>query len=219
MATIIVAGVPEPDPAKRIIDYVTAHDTGETVRAYDLGGQGDIFSLTYDEVIRTGKIRSRISKLERDWFVQWAAERGPLWGAVPPDTRLADADPSVHGGLYDHALALFDHFHKAGKRGIGYGKISKVLHLKRPHLYPILDSKLRDAYRGPAAAAAQRFQQHRPGVRWSFWAAVRDDVLNPANVEALKAVRTEMRAHENELVRRAAELSDVRLLDILAWRR
>jgi hypothetical protein len=111
------------------------------------------------------------------------------------------------------------HANSNRKRGIAYGKISKVLHLKRPHLYPILDSKLRKAYRGPAAAAAQRFQQHRPGVRRSFWAAVRDDVLNPANVEALKAVRTEMRAHENELVQRAAELSDVRLLDILVWRR
>jgi hypothetical protein len=56
-------------------------------------------------------------------------------------------------------------------------------------------------------------------VRWSFWAAVRDDVINPATVEALKTVRREMRDHEHDRVRRAAELSDVRLLDILAWRR
>jgi hypothetical protein len=55
-------------------------------------------------------------------------------------------------------------------------------------------------------------------VRWSFWAAVRDDVLNPANVEALKAVRTEMRNHRDDLVQGAAALSDVRLLDILTWR-
>jgi hypothetical protein len=116
-------------------------------------------------------------------------------------------------------LALFDHFDGAGEPGIGYGKISKVLHLKRPHLYPILDSKLRDAFRRPAEAAAERYQHHRPGVRWSFWAAVRDDVINPANVEALNAVRTEMRNHRDDLVQRAAALSDVRLLDILAWRR
>ncbi|WP_446210358.1 DUF6308 family protein [Micromonospora sp. IBSANI012] len=219
MAPIIVAGVPEPDPAKRIIDYVTTRGTGETVRAYDLGGQGDAFILTAEEVTRTTKMNSRISESERDWFVRRAAACGPLWRTVPPDARLADADPSVRGGLYDDMLALFDYFDSAGEPGIGYGKISKVLHLKRPNLYPILDSKLRDAYREAAAAAADRYQQHRPGVRWSFWTTVRDDVLNPANVEALKAVRTKMHAHENELVRRAAGLSDVRLLDILAWRR
>jgi hypothetical protein len=219
MATIIVAGVPEPDPTKRIIDYVTARGTGETVDTYDLGGQGDTSCLTHDEVTRTRKISSRISNDERAWFVRRAAECGPLWGAVPANARLADADPSVHGGLYDHMLALFDYFAEAGKRGIAYGKTSKVLHLKRPHLYPILDSKLRDAFRRPAEAAAQRYQRHRPGVRWSFWAAVRDDVLNPANVEALKAVRTEMRNHRDDLVQRTAALSDVRLLDILAWRR
>jgi hypothetical protein len=219
MATIIVAGVPEPDPNQRIIDYVTARGTGETVLAYDLGGQGDSSRLTHDEVTRTRKISSRISNDERAWFVRQAAECGPLWHAVPVDARLVDADPSVHGGLYDHMLALFNHFDEANERGIGYGKISKVLHFKRPHLYPILDSKLRDAYRRSAEAAAERYQQHRPGVRRSFWAAVRDDVLNPANVEALKAVRTEMRNYRDDLVQRAAELSDVRLLDILAWRR
>jgi hypothetical protein len=203
VATIIVAGVPEPDPTKRIIDYVTDKETGETVRTYDLGGRGDAVRLTAEEVTRTRRMHSRISNAERDdWFLPWSAECGTLWRAIPVEARLADADPSVRGGLYDHMLALFDHFDGAGKRGIGYGKISKVLHLKRPHLYPILDSKLREAYRRSAEAAAERNQQHRPGVRRSFWVAVRDDVINPANVVALETVRREMRDHEHERVRR-----------------
>jgi hypothetical protein len=220
MATITVAGVPVPDPARRIIEYVTTPRTDATVEIYDLGGQGDACTLTSDEVTRTRKVSSRISNTERDdWFVPWAATCEPLWHEVPADARLADADPSVDGGLYDAMLALFNHFDGAGRRRIGYGKISKVLHLKRPHLYPILDSKLRAAYRGAAEAVAERYRNHRPGVRWSYWAAIRDDVLKPANREALQAIREEMASHERALVRRAATLSDVRLLDILVWRR
>ena len=38
--------------------------------------------------------------------------------------------------------------------GVSHAKASKLLHLKRPALFPILDSKLMALYRRPAAEAA-----------------------------------------------------------------
>jgi len=47
--------------------------------------------------------------------------------------------------------------------GIRYDKVSKILHLKRPHLFPILGSRLLRVYRIAAAAAAVHYRWERPG--------------------------------------------------------
>ena len=97
------------------------------------------------------------------------------------------------------------------------GKAAKALYLKRPHLYPILDSRLVAAYRHPARLAAHRLRNCRPGLRRAYWAAIRADLLHAENIAELAAVRTALRQDEDERVRRAADLSDIRLLDIVVW--
>ncbi len=184
-----------------------------TVACYDLPGPGPVDAITADEIARTHKVRSRISHAQRDWFVRTAG--GAPWAAVPADGRLVDADPNVSGDLYDNVEALYEHFRTAAPQQVGVAKISKVLHLKRPGLFPILDSKVMAVYRSQARAAAARYP-HR-GRRAMFWAAIRDDLCANLDSGALPLFRRRVAQSETEHVRRIATLTDVRLLDLLTW--
>lgn len=184
-----------------------------TVARYDLPGPGALEEITADEIARTHKVRSRISHAQRDWFIHTAVDAP--WEAVPIEAQLVDADPNVSGQLYDRAEALYDHFRTAAPRQVGVAKISKVLHLKRPGLFPILDSKVMAFYRLHARAAAARYS-HR-GRRKMFWAAIRDDVCTNLDSGALMMFRRRLAQSETEQVRRLASLTDVRLLDLLTW--
>ena len=93
--------------------------------------------------------------------------------------------------------------------------LSKVLHLKRPGLFPVRDSKVMAFYRHHARAAAARYP-HR-GRRKMFWAAIRDDVCTNLDSGALPLFRRRLAQSESEQVRRIASLTDVRLLDLLTW--
>ncbi|UPW02982.1 DUF6308 family protein [Rhodococcus pyridinivorans] len=126
-----------------------------TVARYDLPGPGPAAVITADEIARTHKVRSRISHAQRDWFIRTAVDAP--WAAVPIEAQLVDADPNISGELYDRAEALYEHFRTAAPRQVGVAKISKVLHLKRPGLFPILDSKVMAFYRHHARAAATRY--------------------------------------------------------------
>jgi len=94
-----------------------------------------------------------------------------------------------------------------------------VLYLMRPHLFPILDSHLISFYRSAARTAAIDVAEKRPSLgrfKTLHWEAIRRDILGSHTaLEALRQVlaRTEMKlAHEA-----GRRLSDLRLLDILAW--
>ncbi|UVT27699.1 DUF6308 family protein (plasmid) [Rhodococcus pyridinivorans] len=204
--------------AGRNIDIDTAVATAHaypamTVAHYDLPGPGPAAVITADEIARTHKVRSRISHAQRDWFIRSAVDAP--WAAVPTAAQLIDADPNISGELYDHAEALYDHFRTAAPRHVGVAKISKVLHLKRPGLFPILDSKVMAFYRPHARAAAARYP-HR-GRRAMFWAAIRDDVCTNLDSGALSLFRHRLAQSESEQARRLASLTDVRLLDLLTW--
>ena len=184
-----------------------------TVTRYDLPGPGPAAAITADEIARTHKVRSRISHAQRDWFIRTAVDAP--WAAVPIEAKLIDADPNISGELYDRAEALYDHFHTVAPRHVGVAKISKVLHLKRPGMFPILDSKVIAFYRHHARAAATRY--HPRGRRAMFWAAIRDDVCTNLDSGALPLLRRRLAQSESEQVRRIATLTDVRLLDLLTW--
>ncbi|TWH09529.1 hypothetical protein L618_005200000160 [Rhodococcus rhodochrous J45] len=184
-----------------------------TVARYDLPGPGPAAEITVDEIARTHKVRSRISHVQRDWFIHSAIDAP--WAAVPLEAQLVDADPNISGEPYDRAEALYDHFRTAAPRHVGVAKISKVLHLKRPGLFPILDSKVMAFYRHHARAAAARYP-HR-GRKKMFWAAIRDDVCTNLDTGALPLLRRRLAQSESDQVRRIATLTDVRLLDLLTW--
>lgn len=139
------------------------------------------------------------------------------WSLLTPGAALVTADPD--GPVYAAAAQLYGEV--ADITGVGPAIASKVLHLKRPHFFPLLDSVVRDLYHDAAAhayAASQVWQAQRPDWRHLHWAAIRSDLLDTGNREGLRELRDRLLAPPtSEQRQRAAALSDVRLLDILAW--
>jgi len=208
---IRVAGHIVENPLEVLASYADRY--GETtVRDYDGGGIGDPAGITLEDIKRTRVIGSRISQVEAEWFVDRG--RTAPWDGVPGDARLADADPDERDGLYDAGVALFDHFR--GRPGVATAKISKILHMKRPGLIPILDSHLLGTYRAAASEAARSHTNPRDHERM-YWAAIRDDVMDPENAARLTSLRGELR--RSNRTQPLAGLSDIRLLDIVTWKR
>jgi hypothetical protein len=162
-------------------------------------------------------MNSRISAEEEAWFLE--RSRTALWHVVPRDAVLATADASITGELYDSAVELWTHFSSAAPKGVADAKISKVLYLMRPGMFPILDSRLQRLYDGPGVVAAKDVAKARPAfasVRSLRWEAIRRDlVLNAEHLTELRRlVRSAGIAKASEVI---DELSDVRILDILSW--
>lgn len=123
------------------------------------------------------------------------------------------------GGLYDHASELYEHFRGAAPKGVKIAKVHKVLHLMRPGMFPILDSRLAELYRTSARDAASKLRDCRldlPLSRHAYWAAIRRDLLEA--LPAIEVIRRVFRESGHDVVARAvAELTDLRILDMLAW--
>ncbi|MFY1661236.1 hypothetical protein [Micromonospora sp. WMMD1274] len=218
-ATVVpieVAGRPVNDPLGVFVGYCKRH--AHTVRAYDwLAGTHPVLTPKLIKVTRAPYMGSRMSR-EQERHLLRLSETAP-WDDVPLNAHLRDADPMLNDGRYDSALRLYQHFFQDRPRGLGHAKVSKALHLVRPGLFLILDSALLRRYRRAAEVAARELQQagsrHAPPRR-AYWAAYRTDLLQAA--EGLALLRGAARDHGDPLVAEAADrLSDVRLLDILAW--
>ncbi len=102
--------------------------------------------------------------------------------AIAPDASLAGGADSVP---WLPLRQLFDAF--AGIRGIGFAKMTKALHPKRPALIPLLDSAVRKYLEDDDLGAQAVFGERGPAVL---------------------AVR-------QELARRNYRLTEVRILDLL----
>jgi len=181
-----------------------------TIFRYDQPGPGVRDCLAREEIIRTRAVSSRISQPEVDWFLH-LAEDAP-WPSPKADD-LRQADPAVVDGPYDELANLYSHFSGRAPRGIAMAKISKVLHVKRPASYPILDRRIALVYRDAATQAARRYPQR--GQRRAYWAAIRDDLI--ANTES--GVLQNLRASISESLvdTNLTSVTDLRLLDILTW--
>ena len=213
---ITVGGRVVRDPADAVANYLEKY--GGTVTHYDFrAGTFDQIDPDLVRATRSPWMGSRISAKEAAWLI----DRGTTapWAAVPLDAQLKDADPLVIDGLYDRAADLWEHFWDARPANVSTAKISKTLYLMRPGLFPIFDSYLTRFYRTAARAAAVDVAQKRASLarfRTLYWEAIRRDIL--ANEAGLQAVREVLAATEAPLAEQAARgLSDLRLLDMLAW--
>lgn len=188
----------------------------KTPMAFDLVGAGEPANLTAEEVRRTRKISSRISNTELAFFVE-TAETAP-W--IQSKVDLADADPASNG-LFSTMTDLYWHFAERAPKGVNFAKISKVLHVKQPSLYPILDSHVRHAYNPAAKALRSAYPEF--GWRRRTWTAIRNDLLAARSAGSLAELRKCLRefestdVNEQQRVRRLDNLTDLRLLDILVW--
>jgi hypothetical protein len=119
--------------------------------------------------------------------------------AIPPDASLAGPAKWVPWAPLEE---LFDGF--ADIRGVGFSKMTKALHPKRPALIPMLDSFVQAYLQDDEAGADASFGERALALVRGY---KRDLDSNRA---ALRAIR-------NELASRGHELTEVRILDALIW--
>jgi hypothetical protein len=213
--SVHVAGDVVEDPMAMWRKY--AHNYGRTIRHYDLAVPGDLDVLTAEEAWRSRFIHSRLTYQERDEIVDRATDA--RWASVPAGADLSDADPTSPGGLFSKAADLYWTFTWPERiRGVRVAKVHKILHLKRPAMYPILDDRLRTLYE-PFAAAWLESLSHLGELTSSdsppYWAAIRDDLIR--NHDALENYRNWLAREGDETVRLMAKLTHLRLLDVIAW--
>jgi hypothetical protein len=119
--------------------------------------------------------------------------------AIAPDLSLAGPASSVP---WPALRELFDGF--GGIRGVGFAKMTKALHPKRPALIPMLDSVVQSYLEGDD-----------PGAEGAF--GERAIALVRGYKRDLDRNRTALRAVRKEITSRGHGLSEVRILDLLIW--
>ncbi len=212
---ITVAGVVVEAPHERIRSYFNEY--AGTIGRYDRTA-GSYTEVDSRLIASTRVLRSRITHEEATWFIERAATAP--WHLVPEGAQLADADPCKAGDLYDGGSALYAHFRADAPKGIKAAKIYKVLHLMRPGFFPILDTRLSRLYDAPARAIAPAVNACRPDLpaaKYAYWAAIRLDLL--AAAEEIGVIRRSFKTSGDAFLASAIDaISDLRLLDMLAWR-
>lgn len=196
---LYIAGSIVDDP--RPIWRAYAAKYPRTIREYDMGGRGVSGQLTAGEAWRSRLINSRLTRRECNELVARAAEPGCPWHDVPADADLADADPGIPAGRFGKAAALYWHFTYPERiHGVAVAKVHKVLHLKRPGLYPILDAKVKRLYRNSARPWVTALDHLHVTIDDSppYWAAIRHDLL--CNRGRLDAYRQQLAKDSDQTV-------------------
>jgi hypothetical protein len=88
-------------------------------------------------------------------------------------------------------------------------KATKLLAMKRPALYPVIDERVVRLYRVAA-------EQHS-GVQYPTMEAIRHDVADSATVTALTTLRASLLAQGTPSADRLAQLTGLRLRDVVLW--
>ena len=183
-----------------------------TLRYYDYAGQwpnrpapDDTFSLA--DVGRLVVINGRPSSADVVALLRPVDPQ--LWADVPVEADFRELPQDPTG---DPVYQAVDRLYGAlrARKGLGSTKVTKALHLKRPHLVPIVDSVVRRHYAEPAERLAKDSGATQP----QYWRAVWADAR--ANASALEAARGDLRSdHETGVL--VADLPLLRLHDILVW--
>jgi hypothetical protein len=114
---------------------------------------------------------------------------------------LTDATTSIP---WSPLTQLFDGF--ADIRGVGFSKMTKSLHPKRPALIPMLDSIVQTYLAGDD-----------PGPRSPLSFGERATALVRGYKKELDRNRAPLRETRRQLARRGHHLTEVRILDIVIW--
>jgi hypothetical protein len=154
-------------------------------------------SFAEEDLRRANRGGARISAAEIAAVLERRREIERRLDEIDPDASLAAR--SVRWGAL---TGLFDAF--AGIRGIGFSKLTKTLHPKRPALIPMLDSVVQ-AY----------LEEDDPGEAGSF--GDRATQLVRGYKRDLDRNRRPLRQLRRELAARGYRLTEVRILDILIW--
>jgi hypothetical protein len=196
MGTIILrGGVEVENPLELALEFLQTYSSYE---GYDTSGPA---SFNEGDLRLANRGGARISAAEIAVLLERRGEIERTLRKIHPDASLADATSSIP---WIPLTRLFDAF--ADIRGIGFSKMTKALHRKRPALIPMLDSVVQ-AY----------LTSDDPGTGSSGSFGERATALVRSYKRDLDRNRSVLHEIQQELASRTYRLTEVRILDLLIW--
>jgi Family of unknown function (DUF6308) len=186
-------GVEIDDPLGVVLGFVEAQ------WPFDVSEVSGTMSFGEPDLRLANRGGARISAAEIAAILGRRREIERALRAIAPDVSLAGAASSVP---WLPLKQLFDAF--ADIRGVGFSKMTKALHRKRPALIPMLDSVVHTYLADDDLGREASFGERALGLVRGY---KRDLDRNRA---AVRAVR-------RELASRGYRLGEVRILDLLIW--
>jgi hypothetical protein len=196
MSTIILrGGVAVEQPLELALEFLAAYS------GYEVGDTSGPASFDERDLRLANRGGARISAGEIAAILERRGEIECALRKIHPAASLADATSSIP---WIQLTRLFDAF--ADIRGVGFSKMTKALHRKRPALIPMLDSVVQ-AYLtrvDPGTCSSGTFGERATALARSY---KRDLDRNQSALCEL----------QRELARRECRLTEVRILDLLIW--
>jgi hypothetical protein len=165
----------------------------------DVGDPSRPASFGEADLRRANRGGARISAAEIAAILERRSAIERALRAIAPDASLAGPPSSVPWPALQELFGAF-----ADVRGVGFSKMTKALHAKRPALIPMLDSVVQKYLEADDPGAEAAFAERALGLVRGYG---RDLARNRA---AVRAVR-------RELATRGYSLTEVRILDLLIW--
>ncbi|MGH3082554.1 MAG: DUF6308 family protein [Gaiellaceae bacterium] len=192
MSIILRRGVEVENPLELALQFLGPSSVYES---FDSSGSS---SFDESDLRLANRGGARISAAEIGAILERRGEIERALRKIPRDASLADATSAIP---WTSLTRLFDGF--ADIRGVGYSKMTKALHKKRPALIPMLDSVVK-AYLTGDDPGTGSFGERATALVRSY---KRDLDRNRSALHEIK----------RELGNRGYQLTEVRLLDLLIW--
>jgi hypothetical protein len=186
-------GVEIEDPLRVVLGFL------EEGWAYDVSEPPGPSSFGESDLRLANRGGARISAAEIAAILERRPAIERALAAIAPGASLAGAATTVP---WLPLRQLFDAF--ADIRGVGFAKMTKALHRKRPALIPMLDSVVQKYLKDDDLGAQAPFGERALGLVRGY---KRD----------LDRNRATLRAAGQELAKRGYGVTDVRILDLLIW--
>lgn len=194
-ALILRGGVEIEGPLELALEFLEAYGSHET------RDSSEPASFDEGDLKRANRGSARISASEKAAILGRRVEIECALRDIDPGASLTDPTSSIP---WIPLTQLFDSF--ADIRGVGFSKMTKALHPKRPALIPMLDSVVQ-----------AHLAEDDPGPRSSASFAERAAALVRGYKRELDRNRAALHEIRRELARRGHRLTEVRILDLVIW--
>jgi hypothetical protein len=183
------------NPLELALEFLEAYSSYD---AEEASGPG---SFDESDLRLANRGGARISAAEIGTILERREEIERALREIHPESSLAAATSSI---AWLPLTRLFDAF--GDIRGVGFSKMTKALHKKRPALIPMLDSVVQEYLTSddPEAASGGTFGERATALVRSY---KRD----------LDRNRSALRQIQRELASRDHRVTEVRILDLLIW--
>ena len=192
---ILRRGVEVENPLELALEFLAAYSS------YEAYGSPGAASFDESDLRLANRGGARISAAEIAAILERRGEIERALRRIHSDASLVDATSSIP---WIPLTLLFDAF--ADIRGIGFSKMTKALHRKRPALIPMFDSVVQTY-----------LTRDDPGMRSAGSFGERATALVRSYKGDLDRNRTVLHEIQQELASRTYRLTEVRILDLLIW--